>query len=108
MTWLVLILSGVLEAVWAIALSKSENFSRALPSLVFLVTLALSMAGLAYALRELPGSRRGETMTQSSRSPNQLRGLAPPARREAGARRPPGHASIRVTPARPSPGAARR
>lgn len=54
MTWLVLILSGVLEAVWAIALSKSESFSRAVPSLVFLVALALSMAGLAYALRELP------------------------------------------------------
>ncbi|GAB3347626.1 DMT family transporter [Modestobacter lapidis] len=54
MAWLVLVLSGVLEAVWATALGRSENFSRLVPSLVFVVALALSMAGLAYAMRELP------------------------------------------------------
>lgn len=54
MAWLVLILSGVLEAVWAVALGKSEGFSRLAPTLVFLVGLALSMGGLAYALRTLP------------------------------------------------------
>jgi quaternary ammonium compound-resistance protein SugE len=53
-SWLVLVLSGVLEAVWATALGRSENLSRAVPSVVFLVALALSMAGLAYAMRELP------------------------------------------------------
>ncbi len=54
MSWLVLVLSGVLEAVWATALGKSGNFSRVGPSLMFLIGLALSMAGLAYAMRELP------------------------------------------------------
>ena len=54
MAWLVLILSGVLEAVWAVALGKSEGLSRLVPSLVFLAGLALSMGGLAYALRSLP------------------------------------------------------
>jgi quaternary ammonium compound-resistance protein SugE len=54
MAWLVLVLSGVLEAVWAVALGKSEGFSRLTPSLVFLVGIALSMGGLAYALRTLP------------------------------------------------------
>ncbi len=54
MAWVVLILSGVLEAVWAIALGKSEGFSRLSPSLVFLVGIVLSMGGLAYALRTLP------------------------------------------------------
>lgn len=54
MSWLVLILSGVLEAVWATALGKSENLSRVVPSVVFLIALALSMAGLAYAMRDLP------------------------------------------------------
>ena len=54
MAWLVLILSGVLEAVWAVALGKSEGFSRLVPSLVFLTALGLSMGGLAYALRTLP------------------------------------------------------
>ncbi|MCG7320966.1 DMT family transporter [Arsenicicoccus bolidensis] len=53
MSWIVLVLSGVLEAVWATALSRSEGFSRLGPSVVFVVACALSMAGLAYALREL-------------------------------------------------------
>jgi quaternary ammonium compound-resistance protein SugE len=53
-SWFVLVLSGVLEAVWATALGRSENLSRAVPSLVFLGALTLSMAGLAYAMRELP------------------------------------------------------
>ncbi|HYX97451.1 MAG TPA: multidrug efflux SMR transporter [Geodermatophilus sp.] len=54
MSWLVLVLSGVLEAVWATALGRSEGFSRLAPSAVFAVALVLSMVGLAYAMRELP------------------------------------------------------
>ena len=54
MAWIVLVLSGVLEAVWAVALGKSEGFSRLMPSLVFLVGITLSMLGLAYALRTIP------------------------------------------------------
>jgi quaternary ammonium compound-resistance protein SugE len=54
MSWIVLVLSGVMEAVWATALGKSEGFSRLVPTLVFLVGIVLSMAGLAYAMRELP------------------------------------------------------
>ncbi len=54
MAWLVLVLSGVLEAVWASALDRSEGFTRPWPSAVFLVAIAASMAGLAYAMRELP------------------------------------------------------
>lgn len=54
MSWLVLVFSGVLEAVWAVALGKSEGFSRPIPSVVFAVALLLSMGGLAYAMRELP------------------------------------------------------
>ncbi|MEU2350754.1 multidrug efflux SMR transporter [Modestobacter sp. NPDC049651] len=54
MYWLVLILSGGLEAVWATALDRSEGFSRPWPVVVFLVALAGSMAGLAYALHGLP------------------------------------------------------
>ena len=34
MSWIVLVLSGVLEAVWATALSRSEGFSRLGPSVV--------------------------------------------------------------------------
>jgi quaternary ammonium compound-resistance protein SugE len=54
MSWIVLVLSGVLEAVWATALGRSDGFTRAAPTLTFAVGLALSMAGLAYAMRSLP------------------------------------------------------
>lgn len=54
MAWLVLTLSGVLEAVWATALGRSMGFTRLGPSVLFFVALALSMAGLAYAMRTLP------------------------------------------------------
>ena len=54
MAWLVLVVSGGLEAVWATALSRSEGFSRLAPSIVFLVALVASMGGLGYAMRTLP------------------------------------------------------
>lgn len=54
MPWFVLLLSGVLEAVWALALGRSEGFTRVVPSVVFGVALLASMAGLAVAMRSLP------------------------------------------------------
>jgi quaternary ammonium compound-resistance protein SugE len=52
--WIVLIISGLLETVWAVALSASRGFSRLVPSLVFAVALLLSMGGLSYAMRSVP------------------------------------------------------
>ena len=54
MSWVVLIVSGMFEAVWATALGRSEGFSRPAPTAVFLLGLLVSMGGLALALRELP------------------------------------------------------
>lgn len=54
MSWIVLVVSGVLEAVWATALGRSEGFTKVGPTIVFGVALVASMAGLAYAMRELP------------------------------------------------------
>ncbi|MFC6153942.1 DMT family transporter [Nocardioides yefusunii] len=54
MAWIVLVISGVLEAVWATALGRSEGFSKLGPSVVFGVAILASMAGLAYAMRTLP------------------------------------------------------
>lgn len=54
MAWVVLILSGLLETVWALALESSRGFTRLWPSVVFLVAMALSMGGLALALRSIP------------------------------------------------------
>ena len=54
MAWLILVVSGVLEAVWATALSKSDGLSRLVPSVVFGIALIVSMIGLAIAMRTLP------------------------------------------------------
>lgn len=54
MAWAILFVSGVLEAIWATALSKTEGFTRLGPSIVFGVALVLSMIGLAIAMRSLP------------------------------------------------------
>lgn len=54
MSWLILVLSGILESVWATALGRSEGFSKLGPSIVFIIACILSMAGLAYAMRDLP------------------------------------------------------
>lgn len=54
MSWIVLVVSGLLEAVWATALSRSEGFHNLGPTVVFGVALVASMGGLAFALRDLP------------------------------------------------------
>lgn len=54
MAWVILVLSGAFEAVWAIALDRSVGFTRLWPSVIFFAALIVSMGGLAVALRELP------------------------------------------------------
>jgi quaternary ammonium compound-resistance protein SugE len=54
MPWIVLLISAMLEAVWATALGSSEGFSRPLPTTIFIVGLSLSMATLGYAARHIP------------------------------------------------------
>ena len=54
MAWLVLVVSGALESVWAVAHGRTEGFSRPVPSVIFFVALAASMGGLAYAMRTVP------------------------------------------------------
>lgn len=52
--WIVLVIAGVLEAVWATALGKSEGFTKLTPTVIFIVALIASTIGLAYAMRTLP------------------------------------------------------
>jgi quaternary ammonium compound-resistance protein SugE len=54
MAWVILVVAGVFEAVWATALGRAEGFTRLVPSLVFAVFLGASMVGLAVAMRTLP------------------------------------------------------
>ena len=57
MSWLILILSGALEAVWAAALHRTSQATgrhRLVPGLVFLVSVIASTGGLAVAMRSIP------------------------------------------------------
>lgn len=54
MAWIVLLLSAVCEAVWATALGYSDGFTVLVPSVVFFVALAASMAGLGRAMKSIP------------------------------------------------------
>ncbi len=54
MAWLVLVLSAVLEAVWATALSQSNGLTEPVPSVVFLVATVLSVVGLGWAMKSIP------------------------------------------------------
>ena len=45
MSWLVLIASGFMESVWAVALGKSEGFTHIGSTIVFVVALVLSCWG---------------------------------------------------------------
>lgn len=54
MSWAILIFSGMLEAVWASALAASNGFRKLWPTVLFLVSMVVSMVGLAYAMTDLP------------------------------------------------------
>lgn len=54
MDWVVLVASGMMESVWALALDRSEGFTQPLPTVIFLAGLTCSMLGLGYATRTLP------------------------------------------------------
>lgn len=52
--WIFLIIAGLLEVCWAIGLKYTEGFTKLLPSLFTLSTLAASMFLLARAAQTLP------------------------------------------------------
>ena len=54
MAWFILVVSGILETVWAAALGEFSKQPRPVPVVVFVVASIASFAGLAYALRSLP------------------------------------------------------
>jgi quaternary ammonium compound-resistance protein SugE len=54
MAWVLLIIAGLLETVWAASMKLSEGFTRPLPSAVTAVAAAASFWLLAMAMRGLP------------------------------------------------------
>ena len=54
MSWVILVIAGLLEIGWAIGLKYTEGFSRLWPTLFTIAALVASFALLGVALRTLP------------------------------------------------------
>ena len=54
MSWLLLVIAGLLEVVWASMLKATDGFTRPLPTAVFVVALVGSMILLARAAQSIP------------------------------------------------------
>ncbi|WGG52498.1 quaternary ammonium compound efflux SMR transporter SugE [Rugamonas sp. DEMB1] len=54
MTWIILVLAGLLEVAWAVGLKYTEGFTRPLPTALTLAAMAGSIGLLGLALRHLP------------------------------------------------------
>ena len=54
MAWILLIVAGLLEVVWAFSMKQSEGFTRIGPSAVTAVAMLASFGLLAAAMRSLP------------------------------------------------------
>jgi quaternary ammonium compound-resistance protein SugE len=52
--WIVIIVAGIFEVVWAAAMKQSDGFTRLVPSIVTLGAMLVSFALLAYGMRSLP------------------------------------------------------
>ena len=54
MSWILLLIAGLLEVAWAAGLKTSEGFTRLWPSVFTVVTALGSFVLLAMAMRQLP------------------------------------------------------
>lgn len=54
MAWLLLIVAGLCEIVWAIGLKYAEGFTRFWPSVITVVAMLVSIVLLGYAMKSLP------------------------------------------------------
>lgn len=54
MKWLMLLLAGIFEIIWAVAMKYSNGFSLIIPSVITVITYILSAIFLSFALKYLP------------------------------------------------------
>ena len=54
MPWIYLVIAGLLEIAWAFLMKQSAGFTKLIPSLATLVTMAASFALLSMAMKSLP------------------------------------------------------
>lgn len=54
MSWLILLIAGALEIVWAVGLKYTHGFSRLTPSIITIAAMVVSMFMLSVAMKTLP------------------------------------------------------
>ncbi|THC46141.1 quaternary ammonium compound-resistance protein SugE [Massilia sp. Mn16-1_5] len=54
MAWIMLLVAGIFEVVWAYSMKQSEGFTRLWPSIVTLVMMTASFFLLSFAMRSIP------------------------------------------------------
>jgi quaternary ammonium compound-resistance protein SugE len=54
MAWIILIVAGLFEVVWAFAMKQSDGFTRLTPSVITIVAMIVSVVLLALAMKSLP------------------------------------------------------
>ena len=54
MEWIMLLLAGIFEITWALAMKQSDGFSKLLPSIVTCIGYIASAVFLSLALKKLP------------------------------------------------------
>ena len=54
MSWIILLIAGLLEVVWAVGLKYTHGFSRLTPSIITITAMVISMALLSWAMKTLP------------------------------------------------------
>jgi len=54
MSWVILVIAGLFEIVWAIGLKYSEGFTRLWPSVGTIVAMLISIGLLGMAMKSLP------------------------------------------------------
>lgn len=54
MAWIILLIAGLLEVVWAIGLKYTHGFTRLTPSIITIAAMVVSMLLLANAMKTLP------------------------------------------------------
>ncbi|MEN3977327.1 quaternary ammonium compound efflux SMR transporter SugE [Acinetobacter sp. CWB-B33] len=54
MAWVLLLVAGFLEVVWAYFMKVSDGFSKFVPSVLTIVFMIASFALLSYAMKTLP------------------------------------------------------
>jgi quaternary ammonium compound-resistance protein SugE len=54
MAWVLLVLAGIMEIVWAVSLKYTEGFARPLPTALAVASFLVSFVLLTLALRTLP------------------------------------------------------